>query len=116
MLELRPYQVECVKSVLRTYEEGGSKYEVIVLPTGTGKTVVFSQVIHYLRKAHGMNVLIIAHRDKLLSQAAEKYRQINPSAIIGKVGTGSCEYGCEVTVASIQTICRDKALATGSLS
>lgn len=106
MLELRPYQRECVNRVLSAYEED-SGYEIVVLPTGSGKTICFSYIIHEIQKKHGVNALIIAHRDELLNQAADKYRMINPSAIIGKVGSGIHEYGGEVTVASIQTICRE---------
>jgi len=108
MLELRPYQEECVNSVIGAYKEGVSKYEVVVLPTGAGKTCIASVVIHELQKEHGINVLFIAHRDELLMQAIDKFRMVKPDMIIGKVGAGSCEYGGEVTVASIQTICRDK--------
>jgi superfamily II DNA or RNA helicase len=108
MLELRPYQEECVNCVVNAYKEGVSKYEVVVLPTGAGKTCIASVLIHELQKEHGINVLFIAHRDELLMQAIDKFRMVRPDMIIGKVGAGSCEYGGEVTVASIQTICRDK--------
>jgi superfamily II DNA or RNA helicase len=106
MIELRPYQEECVRLVLEAFEKDRSGYEIIVIPTGGGKTVCFGQVANDIQKKHGGNVLIIAHREELISQAADKYRMIRPEAIIGKVGSGVHEYGCEVTVASIQTICR----------
>ncbi len=57
-----------------------------------------------------LNTLIIAHRDELLEQAAEKYRLLQPDAIISKVGSGRYEYGGEVTVASIATISRPEQL------
>lgn len=72
----------------------------------SGKTVIFSQIIHELHKRHELNALVIAHRDELLDQAADKYRMIKPDAIIGKVGSGLHNYGGEVTVASVQTISR----------
>jgi len=110
MIELRPYQEECINKVLSAYEENKQGYEIIVLPTGAGKTLVFSSAIHKIQKKHTGNTLIIAHRDELISQAADKYRMICPSAIIGKVGSGVHEYGCEITVASIQTISRPEHL------
>lgn len=110
MVTLRDYQVECVQRVLAAYQSNPAGEELIVLPTGSGKTVVFSEVIHRLNSQHGINTLIIAHRDELLDQAAEKYRQIKPTAIIGKVGSGIHEYGGEVTVASIATIARKNHL------
>ena len=71
--------------------------------------MIFSHVIHALARVG--RALIIAHRDELLEQAADKYRMVNPSAIIGKVGSGVHEYGGEVTVASIATISRPDHLA-----
>src|SRR5579872_194841 len=106
MLELRPYQEECVRLVLEAFKKDRSGYEIIILPTGGGKTVCFWQVAYNIPTQPGGNVLIIAHREELLDQAADKYRMICPNAIIGKVGSGVHEYGCEVTVASIQTISR----------
>src|SRR5690242_19300756 len=77
-IELRPYQEECVQKVLAAYEWfrsehnpcKGDRNELIVLPTGGGKTVIFSSVINELNTRYGINALIIAHRDELLNQAA----------------------------------------------
>jgi superfamily II DNA or RNA helicase len=104
--ELRPYQAECVKRVVESYEQNPHGRELIVLPTAAGKTVVFSQVIKALHTAYGTAAMVIAHRDELLTQAADKYRMVKPDAIIGKVGSGVHEYGGEVTVAGIATISR----------
>jgi hypothetical protein len=73
----------------------------------SGKTCISASVVHEIKKRHEINVLFIAHRDELLQQAADKFRMIKPDAIIGKVGSGVHEYGGDVTVASIQTICRE---------
>src|SRR5438132_549181 len=108
---LRPYQQECVQRVLAAYEHDRHGEELLVLPTAAGKTVIFSQVIAQLSDQYGVLALIIAHTDELLTQAAEKYRQVKPAAIIGKVGGGIYDYGGEVTVASIDTICRPNQLA-----
>jgi superfamily II DNA or RNA helicase len=108
---LRPYQEECVQRVLAAYEHDRHGEELLVLPTAAGKTVIFSQVIARLASQHGINALIIAHTDELLTQAAEKYRQVKPAAIIGKVGGGIYDYGGEVTVASVDTLRRPNHLA-----
>ena len=106
VITLRPYQEECVRRVLDAYQQDRGGEATLVLPTGAGKTLIFCQVIHRLQ----VNTLIIAHRDELLEQAAEKYRLVKPDAIIGKVGSGRHEYGGEVTVASIATISRPEHL------
>lgn len=106
-LTLRPYQEECVQRVLSAYQEqpkGGKA--LVVLPTGCGKTVVFTEVAHRL----GLTTLVIAHRQELLQQAADKFRLADPTAIVGQVGAGRHEWGAPITVASIQTISRPEHL------
>jgi superfamily II DNA or RNA helicase len=110
MLELRDYQSETVDAVLARYRQNPHGSAKFVWATGLGKTIGFSAIAHAIRQMSDTNVLIIAHRDELLNQAAEKYRFIDPTAIIGKVGSGVYEWGAPVTVASIQTICRPNHL------
>lgn len=109
-IELRDYQRETVDKVVSLYKQNPHGAAKFVWATGLGKTVGFSAIAHEIRQYSDTNVLIIAHRDELLSQAAEKYHFIDPSAVIGKVGGGIFEWGAPVTVASIQTISRDNHL------
>lgn len=110
MMELRPYQVECVRLVLDAYKRNPSGRELLVLPCAAGKTVIFSHVIDVLAKEYGTRALVVCHLDELLDQAAEKYRLVKPDAVVGKVGSGLHQYGGELTVASIQTIHRPEHL------
>lgn len=109
-ISLRDYQKATVERMVDLYEQNPQGRGKFVWATGTGKTVGFSAIAHEIRQKTGTNVLIIAHRDELLSQAAQKYRYIDPDAHIGKVGGGSQEWGHPVTVASIQTISRPQHL------
>lgn len=96
-----------MQRVLEAYRHqphGGSA--LIVLPTGGGKTLVFAEIARRL----DLTTLIIAHREELLAQAADKYRLVDPTAIIGQVGAGRHEWGTPVTVASVQTISRPEHL------
>ena len=43
MFQLRPYQAEAKRAILSAWDEGQQK-TLLVLPTGCGKTVVFSSV------------------------------------------------------------------------
>ncbi len=102
-ITLRPYQQTCVErtlAVFRRKEKGGRA--LIVLPTGSGKTLVFAEIARRL----GLSTLIIAHRQELLYQAIEKFRLVDPTASIGQVGAGKYEWGASITVASVQTISR----------
>ncbi len=107
LITLRPYQEVCVERVLAAHKhkpKGGRA--LVVLPTGGGKTIVFADIARRL----GLNTLIIAHRQELLQQAAEKFHLIDPMAIIGQVGAGRHEWGAPITVASVQTISRPEHL------
>jgi len=109
LITLRPYQETCVERVIDAYQHmpmGGRA--LLVLPTGGGKTLVFAEIARRL----GLNTLIIAHRQELLQQAADKFRMIDPTAIIGQVGAGRHEWGAPITVASVQTISRPEHLKT----
>src|SRR6266700_1846179 len=103
---LREYQEACIQGILASYEQNKSGSELVVLPCSAGKTIIFSQVIYALAQKYDTSAMVIADRDELLNQAADKYRMVKPDAIIGKVGSGVHQYGGVVTVASIQTIYR----------
>jgi len=66
--ELRPYQAEAIRAVISAYRDGTSS-ALITLPTGAGKTVIFSEIA---RRIMPRRTLIIAHREELLAQAASK--------------------------------------------
>lgn len=69
-MKLRPYQEEA-RSAIQQEWESGRKRTLLVLPTGCGKTIVFSKVIED-RVRLGERVLVLAHRGELLDQASEK--------------------------------------------
>ena len=69
-MELRPYQQAAKAAVLDEWDRGVDK-TLLVLPTGTGKTIVFSSITEEAVKRGG-RVLILAHRGELLEQAADK--------------------------------------------
>ena len=72
-MELRPYQKEAKTAVLKEWDEGNAK-TLLVLPTGTGKTIVFSSITEECVR-RGERVLILAHRGELLEQAADKLKK-----------------------------------------
>jgi len=108
-MELRPYQQEAVNAVKKEWNEGHKK-TLLVLPTGTGKTVVFSKVVEDCTK-DGSRALILAHRGELLEQAADKLTKVSGlySALEKAESTSLGSY-LPVTVGSIQTLSQEKRL------
>lgn len=110
-MNLRPYQQEAVDAVLAEWDEQGRNKTLLVLPTGTGKTVVFSKVTEE-RVRQGDRVLILAHRGELLDQAADKlYKVTGLRCAVEKAEQTSLGSWYRVTVGSVQTLMREKRLA-----
>lgn len=103
--ELRPYQKSCENEIWRAINHG-EKLIVIVLATGTGKTVIFS---HLPEKfiAQGKKTLILAHREELLQQAANKLLTVAPDLKVAiEQGSNHAEPEADVIVASVATLGR----------
>ena len=71
-MNLRPFQSTCVEAVTAQLRSGSST--LVVLPTGTGKTVIFSHVAKdFIPRGR---VMVLAHRLELVEQAAAKIHAI----------------------------------------
>lgn len=108
-MELRKYQQEARESILNEWDRGVLK-TLLVLPTGTGKTIVFSKVAEDCVR-RGDRVLILAHRGELLEQAADK---LNKAIGLG-CAMEKAEHSClgswfRIVVGSVQTLQRPKRL------
>ena len=71
-MKLRPYQQEAYDNIMRDFSKCRST--LAVLATGLGKTVCFSHVAKAFRE-HG-RIMVLAHREELIRQAADKAEQI----------------------------------------
>lgn len=108
-MELRPYQQEARESIQDEWEKG-VKRTLLVLPTGCGKTIVFSKVIED-RVRLGERVLVLAHRGELLDQAADKLeRSTGLKCATEKAEQTSIGSWFRVVVGSVQTMMRAKRL------
>ncbi|KAF9133636.1 hypothetical protein BGX30_012212 [Mortierella sp. GBA39] len=67
--QLRPYQQECIDTCLENLKKGIMR-QIVSLPVGSGKTVVFSHMMKQVPAPFpGANkTLILAHRQELLEQ------------------------------------------------
>lgn len=110
MYQLRPYQAEAKQAILSAWDDGYQK-TLLVLPTGCGKTVVFSSVAeNQVDKGH--RVLIMAHRGELLTQAADKLKEASGLDSALEKAESSCLGSLlPVTVGSVQTLAQERRLA-----
>jgi len=103
MITLRPYQQEALDAINSFYDKGINR-QLIVLPTGAGKTVIFSHLPKV--KQNSLPMLVLAHRSELLIQAKEKISWSNPHLDIQiEQGENVAGYS-DVVVASVPTLGR----------
>lgn len=72
-MKLRDYQEAAAEGVFREWQEHASA--LAVLPTGLGKTVLFAEIIRRMHE-RGARAMVLAHREELITQAADKIRRV----------------------------------------
>src|SRR5260370_27303948 len=102
----RPYQHEAVAALLAAAARG-VQHPLLVLPTGTGKTIVFALLV---QRCRGRS-LILAHRDELIQQAVAKLHLVDPTLTLGIVQAERDEHTAPIVVASVQTLSRRTRLS-----
>ena len=107
----RYYQIEASESTQSEWSKG-NKTTLVVMPTGTGKTITFSAIIQD-RVRMGERCLILAHRGELLDQAAKKLAALTGLGCAVEKAESTCIGDFfRVVVGSVQTMMRPKRLAT----
>jgi hypothetical protein len=120
MIRLRDYQDEAIKALFDSWISG-TKRPAVVLPTGSGKTVIFSHLVRefyeWRTNVHGLNIgngghrsLILVHRDELADQALTKLQETDPGRTVGKIKAKDNGIWANTMVASVQTLSRDNRL------
>lgn len=117
-LTLRPYQAETIDALnrawngerrptARTRDHAAVNRPAAVLPTGSGKTVIFSKMAADAH-ADGGRVLFLVHRDELADQTARKLAMAAPGARVGIVKAGQNDVNADLVIGSIQTLANPK--------
>ncbi|ORY63099.1 P-loop containing nucleoside triphosphate hydrolase protein [Pseudomassariella vexata] len=105
-VRLRDYQEECIQSVLSSIQNGHKRLG-ISLATGSGKTVIFTQLIDRIKPVneHASKTLILAHRRELVEQAARHCNSAYPEKIVDiEMGNMRASGAADITIASVQSI------------
>lgn len=100
-LALRPYQAEAIDAVLAARRRG-LKRLLVCLPTGAGKTVIFSRLAGLAAR----QVLVLAHREELLFQARDKLQRAlgDPQVVAIERGATRGARDAKVLVCSIRSL------------
>src|SRR5581483_2135454 len=101
----RPYQNAALKESYNKYALGVTR-QLIVLPTGTGKTVVFANLPNH----HGLRgrIMVLVHTEELVNQAVDKIRKWNPSYNVDiEKAEQWTSTNANVIVASVATLGRE---------
>lgn len=99
-MKLREYQERAVQALRNSYSQG-KRAPLLVMPTGSGKTICFAAITRGAR-AKGTRVCVIVHRRELLKQASLKLSEAGVEHGIIAPGFTSQDY--PVCVASVQTL------------
>lgn len=108
-ITLRDYQHEAVEAILAAPVQGYDRV-LAAMPTGSGKTIVLARVI---QRRPG-RALVLAHRDELITQAADKIRMVMPGADIGIVKAQRNESDAAIVVASVQSLSAKRLVTLGA--
>lgn len=108
-IQLRPYQQEAFEDVFAQWD-GGTHRTLVVMPTGTGKTIVFAKIVEECVR-RGSRVLIMAHRGELLDQAADKiFKSTGLRCSVEKAEQTCLGEWFRVVVGSVQTLMHERRL------
>lgn len=104
-IRLRSYQQDAVAAAHKAHAEGVRR-PAEVLATGAGKSIILAEVARTSRHGvgGGRRVVVLAHREELVQQNAQKVRDVAPDLRVGIVQAGANQVQAHVISASVQTL------------
>lgn len=99
-MRLREYQIEAVSKIRKAYSDG-AKRVLFVLPTGGGKTAIFSHITESAFKKSN-SVFILVHREELLLQSSRKLAELGVPH--GRISPSFSQTKDKIQVCSVQTL------------
>ena len=102
----RPYQVAAENETIAEYDQG-TRRMLLVMATGTGKTVVFSRLYERLKSRLPGRMLVLAHTEELVHQNATKLQTVNPDVKVSiEMGNLYADPEADIISASVQSLGR----------
>jgi superfamily II DNA or RNA helicase len=114
MIRRRPYQVEALDAAFGRFDDG-DRSTLVVMPTGTGKTVLAAMACEQIRErsAGTGRTLFVAHRNFLVTQAARTLKRMGLRPTIDMGSEKPNRHHHDVVVATVQTLQGDRLKAYG---
>ncbi|WP_338733918.1 DEAD/DEAH box helicase [Mangrovimonas cancribranchiae] len=104
--DLYSYQKGAINKIFKCFEEAPEDYHLLYqLPTGGGKTVIFSEIVRQYLKHHKKRVLVMTHRIELCKQTSKMLKEFG---VVNKVVSSKAnlddqdQYSC--FVAMVETL------------
>ncbi|MFS4468286.1 DEAD/DEAH box helicase [Maribacter sp. 2210JD10-5] len=104
--ELYDYQQGAIQKIFEKFDNEREDYHLLYqLPTGGGKTVIFSEIVRQYLKNHNKKVLVMTHRVELCNQTSE---MLTSFGVVNKVVNSKAnledqdQYSC--FVAMVETL------------
>jgi ATP-dependent helicase IRC3 len=105
-MELRDYQKAALDAVATEYDNGVHR-QLLVMPTGSGKTFVFSRLRDAMKGRLDGQTLVLAAREELIDQSMLTITAVNPQLTVGKeMDKSYADPSSDVVVAGISTLGR----------
>jgi DNA repair protein RadD len=101
--QLRDYQIRGLNEILAAFR-GGARSVLVVSPTGSGKTTIFSDLIASVQS----RVVVLVHRRELATQASNRLREFGVDHGFIMAGEPRRAFA-RVQIASVQTLVRRQA-------
>lgn len=96
---LRERQVTVFED-LRNFVEAGGREGYIKLPTGVGKTVLFTEFVEAL----SLRALIVVPKKLLVRQTEGKFKKFAPDLDVGKIYADAKQFGRQVTIITYDSL------------
>lgn len=113
-ISLRPYQEQALDAIMKALI--AQPNVLLQAATAAGKTCIFSELIkRWMTRYPKMNIMVLAHRQELVAQAADKLFQVWPEGrqyvSIACASLGQAKVNRPVIIGSVQTLSTSKRLA-----
>src|SRR5271166_533250 len=103
---LRDYQQAAIDAIIKEYDAGVAR-QLISMPTGSGKTVVFAHLYAALRSRLPGKMLVLSHREELVDQSVATIAKYNPGILVSKEMSGNyADITADIVVAGVATLGR----------